>query len=130
MDDKEIMQIIIKSQEKAYQTALETAIRSGTSLIGTRKGKVVKIKPKYKYVLVPIKPSKKKKVSREKGAKEPIPSIESFEARGSVLSQKHGSFCDNRGKCKMHSSVALAIKNRILEHGRLVFYAYAFCGSG
>lgn len=60
MDDKEIMQIIIKSQEKAYQTALEIAIRSGTSLIGTRKGKVVKIKPKYKYVLVPIKSKKKK----------------------------------------------------------------------
>jgi hypothetical protein len=66
MDDKEIMRIIIKSQEKAYQTALETAIRSGTSLIGTRKGKVVKIKPKYKYVLVPIKASKKRKVSRKK----------------------------------------------------------------
>ncbi len=66
MDDNEIMQIIIKSQEKAYQTALETAIRTGTSLIGTRKGKVVRIKPKYKYVLVPIKSSKKKKKSSRK----------------------------------------------------------------
>jgi hypothetical protein len=64
MDDKEIMKIMIKSQKKAYQTALETAIRSGTSLIGTRKGKVVKIKPKYKYVLVPIKSAKKKKISK------------------------------------------------------------------
>jgi hypothetical protein len=68
MDDKEILQIIIKSQEKAYLAALETAIRTGTSLIGTRKGRVVKIKPKYKYVLVPIKSKKKKaaKPSRKK----------------------------------------------------------------
>ncbi|HUD02134.1 MAG TPA: hypothetical protein VMR37_07385 [Rhabdochlamydiaceae bacterium] len=68
LDDKEIMQIMIKSQKKAYQTALETAIRSGTSLVVMRKGKLVEIKPKYKYVLVPIKSKKKKAVksSRKK----------------------------------------------------------------
>lgn len=64
MDDQEILQIIIKSQEKAYQAALETAIRTGTSLVGSRNGKPVEIKPKYKYVLVPIKPSKKKKITK------------------------------------------------------------------
>jgi len=64
MDDKEIMQAMINSQKKAYQAALETAIRSGTSLVVMRKGKLVEIKPKYKYVLVPIKSSKKKRKKR------------------------------------------------------------------
>ncbi len=68
MDDKEIMQVMIKSQKKAYQAALETAIRSGTSLVVMRKGKLVEFKPKYKYVLVPIKSSKKKKSSRKKSS--------------------------------------------------------------
>jgi len=58
MDDKEIMQIMINSQKKAYQAAVETAIRSGTSLVVMRKSKLVE--PKYKYVLVPIKSAKKK----------------------------------------------------------------------
>jgi hypothetical protein len=64
MDDKEIMQIMINSQRKAYQAAVETAIRSGTSLVVMRKGKLVEIKPKYKYVLVPIKSAKKKKAAK------------------------------------------------------------------
>lgn len=61
MSDKEIMKIMINSQKKAYQAALETAVRTGTSLVVMRKGKLVEFKPKYKYVLVPIKNSKKKK---------------------------------------------------------------------
>lgn len=61
MGDEEILQIMIASQEKAYQAALETAIRTGTPLIGSRNGKPVEIWPKYKYVLVPIKASKKSK---------------------------------------------------------------------
>jgi hypothetical protein len=68
MDDNEIMQVMIKSQKKAYQAALETAVRSGTSLVVMRKGKLVEFKPKYKYVLVPIKSSKKKKSSRKKSS--------------------------------------------------------------
>jgi hypothetical protein len=64
MDDKEIMQVMINSQKKAYQAVLETAIRSGTSLVVMRKGKLVEFKPKYKYVLVPIKSSKKKKAAK------------------------------------------------------------------
>ena len=64
MDDKEIMQVMINSQKKAYQAALETAIRTGTSLVVMRKGKLVEFKPKYKYVLVPIKSSKKKKAAK------------------------------------------------------------------
>ncbi len=68
MDDKEIMQIMINSQKKAYRAAVETAIRSGTSLVVMRKGKLVEIKPKYKYVLVPIKSAKKKKTTKSKKA--------------------------------------------------------------
>ena len=68
IDNEEIMQVMINSQKKAYQAALETAIRTGISLVVMRKGKLVEFKPKYKYVLVPIKSSKKKKASRKKQA--------------------------------------------------------------
>ncbi|HEX4840236.1 MAG TPA: hypothetical protein VFU89_07340 [Rhabdochlamydiaceae bacterium] len=60
MDDKEIMQAMINSQKKAYQAAFENAVRTGTALVVMRKGKLVEFKPKFKYVLVPVKSSKKK----------------------------------------------------------------------
>jgi hypothetical protein len=65
-DDIDMIGIMLKAQKKAYHDALETAIRTGTSLVVCRKGKIVEIKPKFKYVLVPIKSSKKKKKSSKK----------------------------------------------------------------
>jgi hypothetical protein len=61
MTDDEFMQIMLQSGRKGYEAAVETAIRTGTSLVVCRKGKIVEVKPPYKYVLVPIKSKKKKR---------------------------------------------------------------------
>lgn len=56
----EINKVLLKAHEHAVQSAIETAIRTGTCLIEYKNGRVIRRKPKFKYVLVPIKSSKKK----------------------------------------------------------------------
>jgi hypothetical protein len=58
--------MILKAHKRSYQRAFETAVRTGTSLVFTRDGKIVKVKPPYRYELVPISRKKKsaKKVAR------------------------------------------------------------------
>ncbi len=62
-DDIDMIKIMIEAQKKSYRVAFETAVRTGTCLIYNRNGKIVKIKPPYKYVLVPIKKKKRKRKS-------------------------------------------------------------------
>ena len=57
----DIDRILLKAHAKSYQRAFETAVRTGTALIFSRNGKIVRVKPKYKYVMVPIKATRKKK---------------------------------------------------------------------
>jgi hypothetical protein len=52
---------ILKAHARSFRRAFETAVRTGTALIYTRNGKIVEVKPPYRYELVPIKPSKKKR---------------------------------------------------------------------
>jgi hypothetical protein len=55
-----INEIILKTHPLSYKRAEETAIRTGTALVVMRKGKLVKVKPPYKYVRVStIKKSKR-----------------------------------------------------------------------
>ncbi len=61
-----INDIFLEAHRRSFLKAEETAIRTGTALIVYKKGKLVAIKPKYKYVLVPIKSSKRKKTSSRK----------------------------------------------------------------
>lgn len=58
---EELMEALIKAHERSFQRAFETAVRTGTALVYYRDGKVIEIKPPYRYELVPIKPAKKKK---------------------------------------------------------------------
>jgi hypothetical protein len=55
---------ILKAHARSFQRALETAVRTGTALVFNRNGKIVEVKPPYRYELVPIKPSKKKKTEK------------------------------------------------------------------
>jgi hypothetical protein len=57
----DINQLLLQVHKLSAERAVDTAIRTGTSLIEYRNGKIVKVKPKFKYVLVPIKTPKKKK---------------------------------------------------------------------
>jgi hypothetical protein len=64
-DKIDMLAVMLEAGIKSYQTAFETAVRTGTSLVVNRNGKIVKIKPPYEYKLVRIKPSKKKKSSKK-----------------------------------------------------------------
>lgn len=57
---------VLRAHERSFQRAFETAVRTGTALVFTRNGKVVEIKPPYRYELVPIKSAVKKKKRRQK----------------------------------------------------------------
>ncbi|MGH2612031.1 MAG: hypothetical protein ACRDFB_03155 [Rhabdochlamydiaceae bacterium] len=57
-----INEILIRNHKRSIARAIDISIRTGTPLVVTGKnGKIVKLKPKLKYVLVPIKTRKKKK---------------------------------------------------------------------
>ena len=56
----DINQILLEAHERSIERAIETSIRTGTSLVVAKNGKIIEIKPKYKYVRVPIKPLKRK----------------------------------------------------------------------
>ena len=60
MNDK-LTRLLLEAHERSFQRAFETAVRTGTALVYSRNGKIVKIKPPYRYELVPIKAAKKKK---------------------------------------------------------------------
>lgn len=64
----EFNKMLLKAHKRSYRRAFETAVRTGTALIFERDGKIVKVKPPYRYELVPIKPAKKKttKATRRK----------------------------------------------------------------
>ena len=57
----DLSKYILEAHERSFQRAFETAVRTGTALVFSRKGKIVEIKPPYRYELVPIKPAKKKR---------------------------------------------------------------------
>jgi hypothetical protein len=63
----DILEIMLAAQEKSYEIAFETAVRTGTALIFNQNGKIVEIKPPFKYVMVPIESAKKtQKTPRKK----------------------------------------------------------------
>lgn len=64
MSDKLTKQILA-AHKKSFQRAFETAVRTGTSLVFMQDKKIVKIKPPYRYELVPIKPAKKANSKRK-----------------------------------------------------------------
>jgi hypothetical protein len=54
-------EIILKAHERSFQRAFEVAVRTGTALVFAKDGKIIEIKPPYRYELVPIKPTNRKK---------------------------------------------------------------------
>lgn len=65
----DLSKYILEAHERSFERAFEIAVRTGTSLVYSRKGKIVEIKPPYRYELVPIKQAKKKKVSSRRKRK-------------------------------------------------------------
>lgn len=56
----DLNELILQANERSFQRAFETAVRTGTALVFSRNGKIVEEKPPYRYELVPIKPTKKR----------------------------------------------------------------------
>ncbi len=65
-ESRDLSEFILEAHARSFQRAFETAVRTGTALIFSRKGKIVEVRPPYRYELVPIKPAKKKTRSRFK----------------------------------------------------------------
>ena len=57
----DLNEIILKAHERSFQRAFEVAVRTGTALVFAKDGKIIEIKPPYRYELVPIKPANRKK---------------------------------------------------------------------
>ena len=58
---EDINTVILRAHKRSFQRAFEIAVRTGTALVFNRKGKVVEVKPPFRYELVPIKTKRKKK---------------------------------------------------------------------
>lgn len=56
---KDLTECILQAHKRSFRRAFEVAVRTNTALIYTHQGKIVKIKPPYKYKLVPTKGKKK-----------------------------------------------------------------------
>ena len=59
-DEDDFMETVIEAHKRSRQRAFETAVRTGTALVFEQDGKIVEVRPPYRYELVPIKPKKKK----------------------------------------------------------------------
>ena len=62
---EELHKLILKAHKKSFKAAFETAVRTGTSLIFAENGKIIEVKPPYRYELVPIKSKKKRSIPKK-----------------------------------------------------------------
>lgn len=60
----DINEILLEAHRKGVEQAFDLSIRTGTSIIIEQEGKIREIKPKYKYVRVPIDADKIKYSSK------------------------------------------------------------------
>ncbi len=49
-----VNEILLKGHKKGQELAIDASIRSGVALVVKKNGRICYIKPKYKYILVPI----------------------------------------------------------------------------
>lgn len=61
MTQNDVNKIILEAHKRSQERAIDASIRTGVPLVVSKNGKIVKIKPKYKYVLVPITTKRKSK---------------------------------------------------------------------
>lgn len=51
---EDINDILLECNRLAYEAAVDLSIRTGTPMVFQEDGKIIKVWPKFKYVLVPI----------------------------------------------------------------------------
>ena len=55
----DINKLVLKAHKRGVKKAIEASVLSGIALVIYENGKIKSVKPKFKYVLVPIEPLKK-----------------------------------------------------------------------
>lgn len=50
---------VLEAHKRSYQRAFEAAVRTGTALIFEKDGKIIEVRPPYRYELVPIQNKQK-----------------------------------------------------------------------
>ena len=63
MPDKhknDIHEILLEAHRRGVEQAIDLSIRTGVPLVIEKDGKIIEVKPKYKYIRVPIKAPKTK----------------------------------------------------------------------
>ena len=51
----EFNELLVQAHKRSFKRAFETAVRTRTYLVFDRNGKIVKVKPPFKYVMVSTK---------------------------------------------------------------------------
>ena len=57
----DIIKAVLRAHKQSHKRAFETAVRTGTALVFSENGKIVKYKPPFRYELVPSEPTTKKR---------------------------------------------------------------------
>ena len=57
----DFIELLLQAHRRGIKKAIDDSIRTGVPLVVMKNGQIVKIKPKYKYVRVLIKPAKSRK---------------------------------------------------------------------
>lgn len=50
----DVNKILLEAHKRGIESAIDRSIRTGVPLVIAKNGKIVELKPKYKYVRVPI----------------------------------------------------------------------------
>lgn len=55
---QDVNEMLLEARKKGVEQAIDLSIRTGIPLVVEKDGKIKEIKPKYKYIRVPIKTDK------------------------------------------------------------------------
>jgi len=66
---QDIEELLLESHRKGVEQAIDLSARTGVPLVIEVNGKIKRIKPKYKYVRVPIQSKEVRTKSRKSSAK-------------------------------------------------------------
>jgi hypothetical protein len=53
-EEPDINALLLEAHKRGIELAIDTSIRTGVPLVVEKDGKIIEIKPKFKYVRVPI----------------------------------------------------------------------------
>jgi hypothetical protein len=65
----DIEELLLEAYRKGVEQAIDLSARTGVPLVIEENGKIKRIKPKYKYVRVPIQSNEVRSKSRKSSAK-------------------------------------------------------------